>query len=607
MPTFSERVMIDAARTATRTLGMLAAIGFGVGACGDGPTGPGIPGPVSSVTVSPDSVTFGALGSTKTPMARATDADGNDVSDATIAWSTDAAEVVAVDSVSGELTAIGNGTTLVRARADGHEGIVAVTVDQVPVSLTMDAPTSSFSRVGANLTLNPVAADSNGNPVAAGALEYASSAPDVVHVAPDGTLTANWPGIATITASGGGLLASTSFTVTASGPITGPVLGRSAPVSCAASAYPCSGVELVSYLPLPALGAGPGVELNDMWGWADPATGGEYALIGRTDGVTFVDVTDPANPRPRGHLPAAVGPAIWRDVKVYDNHAYVVADGSPGHGVQIFDLTRLRDVDVFTTFTEDGHYAGVGSVHNIAIDTASGFAYLVGSAAGGTTCGGGLHMLDLSDPEAPTFAGCFSDPSTGRALTGYTHDVQCVVYDGPDPDYQGREICLGSNETAVSIADVTDKQNPVAVSTGRYPDARYVHQGWLSEDRRYFFQNDELDELQGVTTRTRMLVWDVTDLDDPILVDEHLGPTEAVDHNMYVRGTLLFHSNYHFGLRVIDVSDPTTAVERGYFDTHPADDARGFSGSWSNYPWFGNGLVGITSAEEGFFLVQVAP
>ena len=89
------------------------------------------------------------------------------------------------------------------------------------------------------------------------------------------------------------------------------------------------------------------------------------------------------------------------------------------------------------------------------INEGTGFAYVVGSSGGGETCGGGLHMLDLSEPSVPAFAGCFFDGQTGRRGTGYSHDAQCVVYDGPDEDYQGREICLGSNETALSISDVT--------------------------------------------------------------------------------------------------------------------------------------------------------
>jgi len=374
-----------------------------------------------------------------------------------------------------------------------------------------------------------------------------------------------------------------------------------------AAGFRCAGVDLVSVTTLADMGAPPGTQLNDVWGWTDPANGREYVLVGRTDGVTFLRLSNPNRPTVVGHLPSAEGASLWRDIKVYRNHAFIVADGIPGHGMQVFDLRRLRNAGDMETFAEDARYDNVGSVHNIAINEATGFAYATGGGGIGISCGGGLHMIDVSAPTSPRFAGCFAEPATGRKGTGYTHDVQCVLYTGPDTDYTGREICLGSNETALSIADVTDKGAPVSVSTATYPTVAYVHQGWLTEDQRYFLMNDELDELQGLAPRSRMLVWDVADLDDPILVAEHLGPVEATDHNVYVRGQVAFQSNYHFGLRIVDVSMPTQPRELGFFDTYPDDDAIGFGGSWSNYPFFDSRLIAVTSSDEGLFLLKRAP
>lgn len=570
--------------------------------CGDDPVGPGpmVEGDVASLELTPGTVQFGAVGSSSALAAVARDANGRLVPGTALVWSVAGSGVVMV-SDSGVVTSTGNGTDTVRVTSGSAQALAVVTVEQSAASIDLDPAT--FDRVGETVALAGAVADSNGNAVEGTDLAFASSDPSTVHVAADGRVTANYPGFAEITVSGAGLSATATFTVS----VAGARLGEAVP--CAggtAAGFPCAGVELVSYLPLGALGVSDAgaARLNDMWGWTDPADGKEYALVARTDGVTFVDVTDALRPRALGYLPSPTPASSWRDVKVYANHAYVVADGAAGHGVQIFDLTRLRGVDVFTTFSEDGRYTGVSSVHNIAIDEATGFAYAVGSNGGGNTCGGGLHMLDLSSPLSPAFAGCFADDNTGRAGSGYTHDVQCVVYAGPDATYAGREICVGSNETAISIADVTDKNAAVALSTGTYPDARYVHQGWLTEDHRYFIQNDELDELEGVAPFTRMLVWDVTDLDDPILVAEHPGPTGAIDHNVYIRDGIAYQSNYQFGIRFVDLSTPASPVEAGFFDTYPENDARGFSGSWSNYPFFDSGIVVVTSAEEGLFVLR---
>ncbi len=132
---------------------------------------------------------------------------------------------------------------------------------------------------------------------------------------------------------------------------------------------------------------------------------------------------------------------MYRDHKVFDNHAFVVADCAGQHGMQVFDLTRLRGVSGKpAAFLPDVLYDRIASAHNIAINESTGIAYVLGSNSGGETCGGGLHMIDINDPIDPTFVGCFQDPTTGRAGTGYTHDAMCIIYRGPDADYAGREI-----------------------------------------------------------------------------------------------------------------------------------------------------------------------
>jgi choice-of-anchor B domain-containing protein len=216
-------------------------------------------------------------------------------------------------------------------------------------------------------------------------------------------------------------------------------------------------------------------------------------------------------------------------------------------------------------------------------------------------------MIDIREPKSPKFAGCFADPSTGIQRTGYTHDAQCIVYDGPDTAYTGRQVCFNSSENALGIADVTDKANPKPISKASYPNVGYTHQGWITDDRRYFYVDDEGDEIQGTVAGTRTLIWDVSDLDDPVLAGQYISENKASDHNLYVKGNLMYQSNYTSGLRILDISDPRNPKPVGHFDTHPVGvDAPGFSGSWSNYPYFKSGTIVVTSIQEGLFLVRPA-
>lgn len=374
--------------------------------------------------------------------------------------------------------------------------------------------------------------------------------------------------------------------------------------------FACDQVDLMSFIPISAIGGKRGVQLSDIWGYNDPQTGREIAIVGRVDGTSFVDITDPSRPVYLGDLPKTPGSpgSSWREIKTYKHYAFIVADASPRHGMQVFDLDRLRGVRTPQTFTADAHYTRVSSVHDIVADTVSGYIYLTGSNAGGEMCGGGLHMVDVRDPLHPKFAGCFSDPQTGRQGTGYTHDAQCVVYHGPTTKYQGRQICFGWNETHLSIADVTDKAHPVAISRATYPNVGYAHQGWLTDDHRYMYENDELDEIQGLVDGTRTLIWDVSDLENPLLAGQYISESKATDHNLWIVGNTMYQSNYLAGLRVFDITDRLHPKPIGFFDTYPVGpDEPGFEGTWGNYPFFKSGVVAVTSGTEGLFVLKKRP
>ena len=105
-------------------------------------------------------------------------------------------------------------------------------------------------------------------------------------------------------------------------------------------------------------------------------------------------------------------------------------------------------------------------------------------------------------------------------------------------------------------------------------------------------------------------MWDLNQLDDPVVARMYIGPVKSSDHNLFVQGNRVFEANYGSGLRVLDISDRTNPREIGFFDSAPLnDDAPGFSaeqsGAWSTYPFFKNGVIIFSSVREGLFVVKV--
>ena len=389
--------------------------------------------------------------------------------------------------------------------------------------------------------------------------------------------------------------------------------------------YECNNYDLVGYVSLDEMNAESG---NDCWGWTDPNNGKEYALMGLDNGTAIVDISTPNSPIYLGKIPTETVPSSWRDLKVYDNHVFIVSEAA-GHGMQVFDLKQLRGLDSQQNFSADYVYSGYGHSHNIAINTESGYAYTAG--AGSTNDPVGIHALNISNPTSPTLELELPD-------FGYSHDAQIVNYRGPDSDHTGKEIYMGSNETKVVFVDVTDKNDPKLISEFLYDD-EYTHQSWLTEDHRYALLGDELDELDQSAqpwvlkenAQSRTIVIDLNDLDNPILHFNYLSNTEAIDHNGDIVDSNFYLANYTSGLRVIDIIniEQKSFTETGFFDTHiddhthniihqnsprwsdpgdhtgaKGDEIEAFNGAWSVYPFFNSENIIISDINSGLFIVK---
>ena len=370
---------------------------------------------------------------------------------------------------------------------------------------------------------------------------------------------------------------------------------------------------------------------NDSWGWTDSSTGKEYALMGLDNGTGIIDISIPTSPLYLGKIPTATEPSSWRDLKVFNDHVFIVSEAE-GHGMQVFDLKQLRGLNTKKNFTADYTYTGYGQAHNIAINTETGYAYTAGSGvAGNGRPGFGIHALNISDPSSPVLELQLPD-------FGYSHDAQIINYKGPDSDYFDKEIYVGSNETKVVFVDVTDKTSPQLISEFFYDD-EYTHQAWLTEDHSFALLGDELDELDKSTqpwslktnVQTRTIVIDIRDLDNPTLHFNYLSDTEAIDHNGYVLGSNYYLASYTSGMRVIDIIniEQKSFSEVGFFDTHadnhdhnlikntsdvwsdPGDhdgkkgqEIEAFNGAWNVYPFFKSENIIISDINSGLFIVK---
>ena len=361
----------------------------------------------------------------------------------------------------------------------------------------------------------------------------------------------------------------------------------------AAGGYPCRGIDLQSYVPAADLG---GARIADVWGWADPESKSEYALLGSTRGLLFLDVTNPNKPIYLGNLVPKAEPAlIWQEIEIYKDHAFVVCDLSPC-GLQIFDLTRLRGVEAAQAWTPDVLYP-IPSAHSIDLNPDSGFLYV----NGGLFPVGTPVILDVNSPKTPV-------PAGGTFDDGYTHDSLCRNYRGPDKDFKKKEICFNFNEDTITVYDMTNKMLPAQLARVTYDNASYVHSGVLTKDHAYLLSTDEGDETDH-GLRSTTYIWDVRKLTAPKLIGTYVAKSGAIDHNLYGMGDAVFHASYTAGLRILDASKAAQAKlkEVAYFDIMPESDTPDFDGSWAAYPYLPSGNVLIGGMGQGLFVVKPDP
>jgi choice-of-anchor B domain-containing protein len=350
-------------------------------------------------------------------------------------------------------------------------------------------------------------------------------------------------------------------------------------------------IEMVSWLPLSEFQGNPATG-SDCWGYTSPS-GREYALFTHEAGTAIVEITDPDNAQIVSEIS---GPnSLWRDIKVFGNRAYAVSEG--GDGIQVINLTNI-DLGLATlenTVTTGGSTA----THNVVINEDSGFLYRAGG-------GSGLRIYDLnSSPSNPPYVGSWSDR--------YVHDAQIVTYPDDGGQWAGREIAFccagynnGWNETGLTILDITNKSNIVELAHLQYANNNYSHQGWLSEDRQHFYLNDELDEQNtGSLTTTRII--NVANLTSPFQAGTCTSGATSIDHNLYIRGDVMYQANYRSGIRIFDISNQTNPVQTAWFDTYPGSDAASFNGLWSVFPYFESGIVIGSDLERGLFVWRLEP
>jgi choice-of-anchor B domain-containing protein len=315
-------------------------------------------------------------------------------------------------------------------------------------------------------------------------------------------------------------------------------------------------------------------DASDIWGYVD-GSGNEYAIVGLNNGTSIVDVTDPANPVEIFFEPGMN--SIWRDIKTWNNHAYVTTEEP--QGLLIIDLSTLPgNTNLTTTYYNGPNGNQWASAHNLFIDE-NGICYIFGANRGN----GGAIMLDLTiDPMNPV--------EVGEVDNWYTHDGVA----------RGDTLYMGHiNDGHMSIWDVSNKANPVLLGQQTTP-GNFSHNLWMSDDGDYIYTTDEI-------TNGFIGEFDISDPTNIIELDriQSNAGMDVIPHNSHFINDYIVTSYYRDGVTVHDVSNKGNMVEVGNFDTSPSFSGDGFNGCWGVYPWLPSGNIITSDIENGLHILGI--
>ncbi len=324
------------------------------------------------------------------------------------------------------------------------------------------------------------------------------------------------------------------------------------------------------------------VRYNDVWGYA--AGGREYALLGSREYTLVLDVTDPALITEIARIAADPVDNLWRDIKVYQDHAYFIKEDGEG-GLSAIDLSELPN-HVELAFSDNTYF---NKGHNLLVDNTSVPArlYVFGVETGRPGRGGAV-VYSLADPGNPVHLASIE-------LGGYIHDGYA----------RGDTLYANHGRLGLYIYDLSDLNDPVEL--GRlesYQESGYNHSSWLTDNGNSLVFCDETFD-KGVKI---LNVENVNDAYVESIFRSTLipGQTRSIAHNPYVLGdSLVVLSYYDEGLQVWDISNPLLPFRVGYYDTTPGQTSYSSDGVWGAYPYLPSGNILASDQETGLYILRL--
>lgn len=333
--------------------------------------------------------------------------------------------------------------------------------------------------------------------------------------------------------------------------------------------------------------SGSGAKYSGCWGWTQPVTNKEYAIACSKNGTYFIDVTNPLTPTVSAYVAGTSSNGTWRETKTYQNYCYVVCDDGGSTGFQVIDMSTLPATVTLVSSNMNLFKRG----HACWVD---GDKLYVSGITYSNTSQSSMNVYSLANPASPVL---LRELKQDYNFITYVHD-EFVRHDTVFASCGNQGLYIfkfNANNTFTQLGSLTT-----------YSGSGYNHSTSLTPDGQTMVMLDE------VPASLPIKVLNVNNLSNiQVLAITNQFPQTTPHNPFVVSNQYCFVSSYKDGTQLYDISNPSSPVLAGYFDTYNQGGGNNntwsgsaYSGQWGCYPYFPSKNIFALDMQNGVFMIK---
>ena len=185
-------------------------------------------------------------------------------------------------------------------------------------------------------------------------------------------------------------------------------------------------------------------------------------------GLTIIDITNPSSPFLVSNETLGIGRSYFIDTVTVDESIYVLTTTATTETIHIINITDPYSPEVASTIVNGAGYTKLSDIHTIATATFGTSTFAL--ATDQSSSDGGIQIIDISNPYAPSPASAINDGQNGYTHLSKASGIATATLDGQtyalatSRQLDGAQIIKLDYSTLISLT--SNNANPAYAKAG---------------------------------------------------------------------------------------------------------------------------------------------